>query len=122
MIEADATLLQSPAQIEAPPSRWAFWRHATFWRLLRPKLQVIDRGGKKLSTNQIKPFLNFALVFELRGVTNTRSRAIPERLGFREEGVLRAAERIGTRVIDHAVYVMTARDWKRAEYRKRLRS
>jgi len=47
------------------------------------------------------------------GVANRRSRAIPERLGFREEGVLRAAERIGTRVIDHAVYVMTARDWRR---------
>ena len=48
------------------------------------------------------------------GVLNTRSRAIPERLGFREEGVLPAAERIGTRVIDHVIYVMTAREWKRA--------
>lgn len=47
------------------------------------------------------------------GVLNTRSRAIPQRLGFREEGVLRSAERIGTRVIDHVVYVMTARDWRR---------
>jgi ribosomal-protein-serine acetyltransferase len=56
------------------------------------------------------------------GVANTRSRAIPQRLGFREEGVLRAAERIGTRVIDHAVYVMTARDWQRAATRRRLRS
>ena len=47
------------------------------------------------------------------GVANLRSRAIPERLGFREAGVLRGAERIGARVIDHAVYVMTARDWRR---------
>lgn len=48
------------------------------------------------------------------GVLNTRSRAIPMRLGFREEGVLPSAERIGTRVIDHVIYAMTARDWKRA--------
>jgi ribosomal-protein-serine acetyltransferase len=48
------------------------------------------------------------------GVLNARSRAIPLRLGFRDEGVLPAAERIGARVIDHAIYAMTAREWKRA--------
>jgi ribosomal-protein-serine acetyltransferase len=44
------------------------------------------------------------------GVENLRSRAIPERLGFVEEGVLRHAERVGGRFIDHVVYAMLAGD------------
>jgi ribosomal-protein-serine acetyltransferase len=46
------------------------------------------------------------------GVENVRSRAIPARLGFREEGVLPAAERIGERVIDHVVYSISAGEWR----------
>ncbi len=45
------------------------------------------------------------------GVENLRSRAIPERLGFVEEGVLRQAERVGERFVDHVVYAMLAEDW-----------
>jgi ribosomal-protein-serine acetyltransferase len=79
-----------------------------------------DRQGAGTMTRAVCALLDHAFGewrlnrVEIRaGVLNTRSRAIPERLGFREEGVLPSAERIGARVIDHAIYVMTAREWKR---------
>jgi ribosomal-protein-serine acetyltransferase len=46
-------------------------------------------------------------------VDNARSRAVPERLGFREEGVLRAVEWVGERAVDHVVYAVLAEDWSR---------
>jgi ribosomal-protein-serine acetyltransferase len=46
------------------------------------------------------------------GIENHRSRAIPERLGFHEEGVVRAAERIGSRVIDHVIYATSDAEWQ----------
>ncbi|OJU85749.1 MAG: hypothetical protein BGO11_11910 [Solirubrobacterales bacterium 70-9] len=47
-------------------------------------------------------------------VDNHRSRAIPERLGFTEEGVLREAKLVRGRYEDAALYAMLASDWKRA--------
>jgi len=46
------------------------------------------------------------------GAENSRSRAIPERLGFHEGGLLRSAERIDARLIDHVIYEMTAERWQ----------
>ncbi|HEX3691673.1 MAG TPA: GNAT family protein [Solirubrobacteraceae bacterium] len=45
------------------------------------------------------------------GAGNARSRAIPERLGFTQEGVRRQAERVGDRWVDHAVYAILASEW-----------
>jgi ribosomal-protein-serine acetyltransferase len=44
-------------------------------------------------------------------VGNLRSRAIPERLGFTEEGVLRGAKLIRGRYEDAALYAMLGTDW-----------
>jgi ribosomal-protein-serine acetyltransferase len=44
-------------------------------------------------------------------IENTRSRAIPERLGFTREGLAHKAERIGGRYVDQVVYAMLAGDW-----------
>ncbi len=49
---------------------------------------------------------------EIRCATaNERSRAVPSRLGFREEGLLRDAEWLYDHFVDHIVYAMLARDW-----------
>jgi ribosomal-protein-serine acetyltransferase len=46
---------------------------------------------------------------------NRPSRAIPERLGFRRDGTLRAAESVEGRYLDSVVYSMPAADWYSAE-------
>jgi ribosomal-protein-serine acetyltransferase len=76
-----------------------------------------DRQGRGLMTMAVRALVDLAFAewrlhrVEIRAaVANTRSRAIPERLGFREEGVLREAERVGDRYYDLVVYGLLATD------------
>jgi ribosomal-protein-serine acetyltransferase len=49
---------------------------------------------------------------EIRCATeNVRSRRVPETLGFRTEGVLREAEWLHDRFVDHVVYALLRREW-----------
>ncbi len=46
------------------------------------------------------------------GIENVKSRAIPERLGFKLEGIRRESHWITDRFVDHAVYGVLADEWE----------
>jgi ribosomal-protein-serine acetyltransferase len=77
-----------------------------------------DEQGRGTMTEGVRAYVDQAFTtWKLNRITiqaaveNVRSRAIPERLGFREEGILREVERIGDRMLDDVVYSMLAADW-----------
>lgn len=77
-----------------------------------------EHEGRGTMTAAVRALVDHALKVwrlnrvEIRAaVDNHRSRAIPERLGFVQEGVLRRAERVGDRYLDSVVYAMLAEDW-----------
>jgi ribosomal-protein-serine acetyltransferase len=77
-----------------------------------------DHQGRGLMTRTVRDLVDHAFdVWDLHrveiqaAVDNHRSRAIPERLGFREEGVRREAERIGDRYNDLVLYAILAPEW-----------
>jgi ribosomal-protein-serine acetyltransferase len=76
------------------------------------------RQGRGTMTEAVRALTDHAFAawklnrVEIRvAVENIRSRAIPTRLGFTEEGLLRQAERLGERFEDLVVYSMLAKDW-----------
>jgi ribosomal-protein-serine acetyltransferase len=77
--------------------------------------------GQGIMTGAVRALVDHALLgwrlnrVEIRAAPeNQRSRAIPERLGFRQEGVLRESELIGDRYLDAVVYGMLASVWRPA--------
>ncbi|MBI1386849.1 MAG: GNAT family N-acetyltransferase [bacterium] len=75
--------------------------------------------GKGLVTLSVRFLIEFAFVelglnrIEIRcAPDNHRSRGIPERLDFRQEGRLRQAEWLYDRFVDHIMYSILKEDWE----------
>jgi ribosomal-protein-serine acetyltransferase len=80
---------------------------------------VEEASGKGIMTRSVKAALRYAFE-ELKlnkveihcGVKNRKSRAIPERLGFHLDGIMREGEWLYNHFQDIAVYSMLAREWR----------
>jgi ribosomal-protein-serine acetyltransferase len=75
--------------------------------------------GRGLVTRACRTLVSYAFRdlglhrVEIRAaLANRRSRAIPERLGFRQEGILRDAEWLYDHYVDLVVYGMLADEWQ----------
>jgi ribosomal-protein-serine acetyltransferase len=70
-------------------------------------------------TKSCKAFIDYALGelnlnrVEIRCAEgNLKSRAIPKRLGFAKEGIIREAEWLYDHYVNHVVYGILAREWR----------
>jgi ribosomal-protein-serine acetyltransferase len=75
--------------------------------------------GKGTMTLAVRTLVDHALTtwqlnrVEIRAAEgNRRSRSVPERLGFSQDGILREAESVEGRYLDSVVYSMLAGEWR----------
>lgn len=78
-----------------------------------------DQQGKGIITKTCKTLINYAFdeyglnKVEIHCATgNSRSRAIPERLGFTQEGIIRQAQWLYDHYVDMVIYGILASEWK----------
>ncbi|WP_347861213.1 GNAT family protein [Salimicrobium sp. PL1-032A] len=77
-----------------------------------------DYQGKGVMTKSVKVMTDYAFsslgmnkVDITAAVENRASRAVPERLSFTQEGIIREEEWVNDRFVDHVVYGMLRREW-----------
>jgi ribosomal-protein-serine acetyltransferase len=82
-----------------------------------------DRQGKGIMTEACRELVDYGFSrlglhrVEIRcAIGNQRSRAIPERLGFVNEGIARQGEWLYDRYVDLVVYSMLAPEWKKTQH------
>jgi ribosomal-protein-serine acetyltransferase len=80
-----------------------------------------DAQGQGLVTSACRALIQHAFIdydlnrLEIRCATNNaRSRAIPEKIGFVCEGVLRQVEWLYDHFVDHALYAQLRQDWQQS--------
>ncbi len=80
-----------------------------------------NQQGKGIMTRSVKALLDYGFTeiglnrVEIYCATdNAKSRAVPERLGFTLEGILREEDWLGDHFADTAVYSMLASEWPRS--------
>ncbi len=89
-------------------------------RISRPGYWLAEEfQGKGIMTKSCGALINHAFAelnlnrIDIRcAVENSKSRAIPEQLGFRNEGVIRQAEWLYDKFVDHVVYGLLASEWR----------
>ncbi len=79
---------------------------------------IADAAGKGIITQSCRELITYGFSelglhrIEIKAaVENHKSRAIPEKLGFKQEGILREAEWVNDRFLDLYVYAMLAPEW-----------
>lgn len=77
-----------------------------------------DYQGNGIMTRSCRAIINYLFNeiklnrIEIRAAEfNLKSRSIPERLGFVQEGIVRQVEWINDHYVDHVIYGMLAKDW-----------
>jgi ribosomal-protein-serine acetyltransferase len=78
---------------------------------------IVTRGARALTEAAFRE-MGMRRVAIRAGVENVRSRAVPERLGFTFEGVLRESERVGDRYVSLATYSMLVGEWRAGTLRR----
>jgi ribosomal-protein-serine acetyltransferase len=78
-----------------------------------------DYQGKGIMSKSLEAFLSYGFkVLELNRIEiraapgNLKSRALPERLGFTEEGRIRQAEWLYDHYVDHIIYGLLRAEWE----------
>ena len=73
---------------------------------------LITKACRSLTENAFKKWKLHKVEIHC-AVANKRSRAVPTRLGFKKEGVVRQREWLYDHYVDHVIYGMLAKEWKR---------